>query len=39
MKAGNMVRGQGYGLEAGKTVQPGYGEVWFLPVDGYSGPE
>jgi hypothetical protein len=32
-----------YALEAGKTVQPGYDEVWFfpwmLPVDGYSGPE
>jgi hypothetical protein len=35
--------GREHGLEAGKIVQLGYGEVWLflcvLPVDGYSGPE
>jgi hypothetical protein len=35
--------GREYGLEAGKTVQLGYGEVrlflWVIPVNGYSGPE
>jgi hypothetical protein len=35
--------GREYSLEAGKTVQLGYGDVWLflwiLSVDGYSGPE